>query len=77
MYAYVLRPGGRIYTVTDVEDLHNWEVEALSSHPCFSRVPDVEAMNDPAVPVMLVATDEAAKAKREGRGQWWSVFKRI
>lgn len=29
VYAYVLRPGGRIYTVTDVEELHNWEVEAV------------------------------------------------
>jgi tRNA (guanine-N7-)-methyltransferase len=77
VYAYVLRPGGRIYTVTDVEDLHNWEVEALGSHPCFVRVADEEARKDPAVPVMLVATDEAAKAKREGRGQWWSVYQRI
>ena len=25
-YAYVLRVGGKIYTVTDVEDLFDWEV---------------------------------------------------
>jgi tRNA (guanine-N7-)-methyltransferase len=76
VYAYVLAPGGRIYTATDVEDLHNWEVEALAAHPCFVRVAEEEALKDPAVPVMLVATDEAAKAKREGRGQWWSCFQR-
>lgn len=23
-YAYVLRPGGLLYTITDVEDYHNW-----------------------------------------------------
>lgn len=77
VYAYVLRPGGRIYTVTDVEDLHNWEVEALGSHPSFVRVPEEEAQKDPALPVMLVATDEAAKAKREGRGQWWAIYQRL
>ena len=76
VYAYVLAPGGRIYTATDVEDLHNSQVEALSSHPCFVRLPEAEALADPAVPVMLTATDEAAKAKREGRGQWWSVYTR-
>lgn len=76
VYAYVLAPGGRLYTCTDVEDLHNWEVGALSSHPCFERVSDADMANDPAVPVMLTATDEAAKAKREGRGQWYSVFQR-
>ncbi len=76
VYAYVLAPGGRIFTATDVEDLHNSQVEALAAHPSFVRVPDEEALKDPAVPVMLVATDEAAKAKREGRGQWWSVFQR-
>ena len=25
-YAYVLRVGGKIYTITDVEDLFDWEV---------------------------------------------------
>ena len=28
-YAYILKTGGKIYTVTDVEDLHNWQVEKL------------------------------------------------
>ena len=23
-YCYMLKPGGKVYTVTDVEDLHNW-----------------------------------------------------
>ena len=25
-YAYLLRPGGLLYTITDVEDLGNWQV---------------------------------------------------
>ena len=27
-YAYLLRPGGMLYTITDVEDLGNWQVGA-------------------------------------------------
>jgi tRNA (guanine-N7-)-methyltransferase len=77
VYAYVLAVGGRLYTCTDVEDLHNWEVEALEAHPSFVRLSEEECAKDPAVEVMLTSTDEAAKAKREGRGQWYSVYERI
>lgn len=37
-YAYVLREGGIIYTITDVKDLHDWMVEHLEAHPLFERV---------------------------------------
>jgi hypothetical protein len=29
-YAYLLRPGGLLYTITDVEDLGNWQVGAAA-----------------------------------------------
>lgn len=28
-YAFVIKPGGRLYEVTDVEDLHNWNCHHL------------------------------------------------
>ncbi len=37
-YAHFLRPGGRLYTVTDVKDLHDWHVDKCSAHPCFEAV---------------------------------------
>lgn len=37
-YAYVLKPGGRIYTITDVKDLYDWEVSHLEAHPSFKRI---------------------------------------
>lgn len=49
-YAYVLRPGGIVYTVTDVEDLHQWMVAHLEAFPAFERIPDDEAMSDPVTP---------------------------
>ncbi|GMF49983.1 unnamed protein product [Phytophthora fragariaefolia] len=41
-YAYLLAPGGILYTITDVEELHEWHVDKCSSHPCFTRIPDSE-----------------------------------
>jgi tRNA (guanine-N7-)-methyltransferase len=32
-YAYVLAPGGRLYTVTDVEELHQWHVAKVRVTP--------------------------------------------
>ncbi len=35
---FVLRVGGRLYTVTDVVDLHEWQCRHLEEHPLFERV---------------------------------------
>ena len=37
-YAFVVRPGGLVYTITDVRDLHEWMVEKLDAHSSFGRV---------------------------------------
>ncbi len=31
-YAYLLKPKGRIYCITDVEELHKWHVDLLAAH---------------------------------------------
>ena len=68
-YAYLLRPGGKVYVVTDVEVLHNWQVSKLEEHPMFERLTD-ESVNgepDPCVTAMREGTDEAQKViRREG-----------
>lgn len=43
-YAYLLAPGGILYTITDVEELHNWHVEKGTSHPCFTRIEDEQEL---------------------------------
>ncbi|TFY72060.1 hypothetical protein EVG20_g969 [Dentipellis fragilis] len=37
-YAYVLRPGGIVYTITDVHDLHLWMKGHLDAFPLFEAV---------------------------------------
>ena len=41
-YAYFLKPNGRLYAITDVEDLHKWHVEKCEAHPLFVRLDDDE-----------------------------------
>lgn len=37
-YAYVLREGGILYTITDVPDLHTWMDTCCAEHPAFRRM---------------------------------------
>jgi tRNA (guanine-N7-)-methyltransferase len=41
-YAYALAIGGLVYTVTDIEDLHNWMVSHFEEFPLFERVQEEE-----------------------------------
>lgn len=76
-YAYVLRPGGVVYTVTDVEDLHNWMVRHLDDHPLFSRMDEKELEDDLAVGVMVKDTEEGKKVQRNSGKKWIACFRRV
>ncbi|KAL3420768.1 hypothetical protein PVAG01_07213 [Phlyctema vagabunda] len=67
-YAYVVRPGGIVYTITDVEDLHNWMVQHFEAHPSFERVAEAEQEADECVGVMRIETEEGKKVERN-KGQ--------
>ena len=41
-YAYALKLGGLVYTVTDIEDLHNWMTSHIENFPLFERVEECE-----------------------------------
>ena len=78
-YAYALRVGGRLYVITDVPDLFNWEVAHAGAHPLFKRLGGEEAAGDPAVAAMRGCTEESHKVEREGRTAdvQWAVFERV
>ncbi|KAI1004060.1 tRNA (guanine-N(7)-)-methyltransferase [Podosphaera aphanis] len=76
-YAYVLRPGGIIYTITDVEDLHTWMVDHLESHPAFARVAESEQEEDQCVQIMRVKTEEGMKVDRNAGPKYVALFKRL
>ncbi|CAH0483007.1 unnamed protein product [Peronospora belbahrii] len=75
-YAYFLAPGGILYTITDVEELHKWHVEKCSSHPCFTRIMNSELDSDPCVKAMMEETEESKKVARGGGKMYIAVFRR-
>ncbi|KAI1182977.1 putative methyltransferase-domain-containing protein [Nemania serpens] len=76
-YAYVLRPGGIVYTITDVEDLHHWMVQHLEAHPSFERISDEEQEADPCVEIMKTETEESKKVERNKGQKFVALFRRI
>jgi len=45
-YAHFLAPGGILYTITDVKDLHDWMAQHGTAHACFARIPEEELVRD-------------------------------
>ncbi|KAL9549222.1 tRNA (guanine-N(7)-)-methyltransferase (tRNA(m7G46)-methyltransferase) [Mucor bainieri] len=76
-YAYALRVGGILYTITDVKDLHLWMVKHLDEHPLFEKLTDEECENDPAVPHVRTATEEGKKVARNQGDKYLACYRRI
>lgn len=76
-YAYVMIPGGVVYTITDVEDLHKWMVEHFEAHAGFSRVSSREEDTDICVQVMRTETEEGKKVERNKGQKYVACFQRL
>ncbi|KAL2015935.1 hypothetical protein VTK56DRAFT_4525 [Thermocarpiscus australiensis] len=76
-YAYVLRPGGIVYTITDVPDLHEWIVQHFEAHPSFERVPEAEQEADPCVAIMRTETEEGKKVERNKGQKYVALYRRL
>ncbi|EKD03746.1 tRNA (guanine-N7-)-methyltransferase [Trichosporon asahii var. asahii CBS 8904] len=76
-YAYVLKEGGILYTVTDVKDLHEWMAHHLHKHPLFEYIPTEELKDDPILEAARTATEEGKKVERNGGDKWVACFRRL
>lgn len=76
-YAYVLKVGGIIYTITDVEELGVWMKSCLESHPLFEPLSEEELAADPVVKLLSSATEEGQKVARNEGQTFQAVFRRI
>ncbi|XP_003507562.4 tRNA (guanine-N(7)-)-methyltransferase [Cricetulus griseus] len=76
-YAYVLRVGGLVYTITDVLELHQWMCTHFEEHPLFERVPLEELSEDPIVEHLGTSTEEGKKVLRNGGKNFPAIFRRI
>jgi tRNA (guanine-N7-)-methyltransferase len=75
-YLYLLKPGGKLYTITDVEDLHKWHLEVISSNPTMKRVPEEEIEKDEFIQFMK-NTDEAKKVKKKNESMFVLVHEKV
>ena len=78
-YAYALQPGGLLYAITDVRELHEWHVAKLDAHPCFARVD--APPTDPYVAAITESTEEGKKVARQGGhmtdgSKYYAVYER-
>lgn len=76
-YAYTLRIGGLVYTMTDVEEVHLWMVKHFTEHPLFVRVSDEDLVSDIIVSRLGTCTEEGKKVQRNGGKNFLAVFRRI
>ncbi|XP_062842757.1 tRNA (guanine-N(7)-)-methyltransferase [Trichomycterus rosablanca] len=76
-YAYTLRIGGLVYTITDVEEVHLWMVKHFTEHPLFTRVSDEELTEDVIVGRLGTCTEEGKKVRRNGGKNYLAVFRRV
>ena len=76
-YAWLLAPGAKLYTITDVEELHLWHVDKCDHHPLFERIPEEELAKDPCVHAMKTETEEGKKVERNGGNKHYAVYRRI
>lgn len=74
-YAFVMRPGGLAYVITDVADLMSWIVEHFQASTLFERLPRQALRADPAVPA-LIRTDEGLKVQRNNGNMFIAVFRK-
>ncbi|OAP62517.1 tRNA (guanine-N(7)-)-methyltransferase [Fonsecaea erecta] len=81
-YAFVTKPGGVVYTITDVEELHQWMVkhfdgeEAGDAKELWTRVTQEDLDSDPCVKAMSEETEESKKVIRNGGKKFIAVFRR-
>jgi tRNA (guanine-N7-)-methyltransferase len=79
-YAYVLKPGGIVYTITDVKDLHEWMKTHLTAFPLFEPVDEDTLRTEgkgPIVDAVYTSTEEGKKVERNGGEKWLACFRRV
>ncbi|KAK9468553.1 putative methyltransferase-domain-containing protein [Lipomyces arxii] len=76
-YAYLIREGGVVYTITDVLDLHEWMVKHLDAHPLFERLSKEWEDTDKCVAIMRMDTEEGKKVERNKGDKYVACFVRL
>jgi tRNA (guanine-N7-)-methyltransferase len=66
-----------VYTITDVQDLHEWMVQHFEAHPSFKKLTMEELEADSCVPIMREETEEGKKVTRNNGPKYVACFRRL
>jgi len=76
-YAYLLKKGGRLYSITDVEDLHIWNLEKMDANKLFRKVDEKEFADDICVDLIMNETEEGKKVTKNGGKKFVAVYEKL
>ena len=81
-YAYWLRVGGLIYTVSDVEGLEQWMIQCLDDSPLFERLTDAEVdahspNHSKVIQIVTSSSEDAQRTQRKGLNKNYAVHRRV
>lgn len=75
-YAFVMRPGGILYTVTDVKDLHDWMCRHIEAHPLFEKLSQEDMEADVLYSKLPDSSEEGQKVTRNKGERWIAIYRR-
>ena len=75
-YAYLLGKGGKLYIITDVEELYIWERNMLNQNKCFKEMNKDEIEKDEFTGFMK-NTNEARKVIKNDGKMYYSIYERV
>ena len=75
-YAYLLKKGGRLYIITDVEELYIWERSMLNQNRCFKEMNKEDIEKDEFTGFMK-NTNEARKVIKNKGDMFYSIYERV
>ena len=75
-YSYLLKKGGRLYIITDVEELFIWERSMLNQNSCFKELGKEEVEKDVFTGFMK-NTNEARKVIKNNGKMFYSIYERV
>ncbi|EAN33621.2 putative methyltransferase family protein [Theileria parva strain Muguga] len=76
LYAYFLKPEGRLYIVTDVYELYAWMENALEDHPLFEPLNDIDKGKDECYLTFDKETEEGKKNHKLQSTTYKNVYRR-
>ncbi|CAH0381904.1 unnamed protein product [Bemisia tabaci] len=76
-YAYALKEGGIVYTITDIPMLHSWIDSHFTEHPLFQKLTEEELKADPVVEKIYASTEEGQKVSRTNGLKLMACYRRV